>query len=54
MMKSETIARRRALERATARDVRIVRLQELVERDGPGSIWSELLDIEHNIEREAA
>ena len=45
-MKPETIARRaaeRAIETATRRAGHAKRLAELVERDGPDSLWPELL-----------
>jgi hypothetical protein len=45
-MKPETIARRaaeRAIENATRYHRHTLRLAELVERDGPDSLWPELL-----------
>lgn len=46
--------RRRAQQRRAMRLDRIERLKELVERDGPDSIWAELLDIDQTIEQEQA
>lgn len=46
-MKPETTARRRAehaRRRAEQKEESIARLRKLVERDGPDSIWGELLD----------
>jgi hypothetical protein len=49
-MKPETLARHaieRARTRAEAKVERMRRLAELSERDGPDSIWAELLSIEN-------
>ena len=46
-MKPETLARRaakRKADKAAQYTASTKRLQELVERDGPGSIWQELLN----------
>lgn len=48
-MKPETIARRaakRAADREQIRVARHARLRELIERDGPNSIWAEMLATE--------
>ena len=45
-MKPETIARRgakRISDAASRKEASKARLQALIERDGPGSIWAELL-----------
>jgi hypothetical protein len=56
-MKPETLARhtaQRIFARAEAATERRRRLRELVRRDGPDSIWAELLDIEMEVLIETA